>query len=413
MIIKNGLVYYKGKNVKRDIEIEDNKIVKIGKNLEGESYNAEKKLILPGLVNTHTHLAMTLLRGYADDLPLNEWLEKYIWPVESKLKGKDVYYGSLLGIIEMIKSGTTCFNDMYFFMDKTANAVVKSGIRGVLNHGCIELFDSEKGEREIKESLKIMKICEKNERTSFMFGPHSPYTCSKGFLMKIKDLANKYQKYIHIHVSETKNEVENIEKEYKMKPMEYLKDFLDKNVLIAHAVHLTKSEIKILKEKNVKISHNPVSNLKLSSGIAPIPELLKNDILVSLGTDGTASNNSLNIFEDLKIMALVHKLKDPKNLDANESLKIATENGGKALNLKIGKIEEGYLADLIFIDLKSASLNPEHNLISNVVYSMDTESIKDVMIDGKFVMQNRKILTLDEEKIIEKTDKIAKDLVNR
>jgi len=195
--------------------------------------------------------------------------------------------------------------------------------------------------------------------------------------------------------------------------MEYLKDFLDKNVLIAHAVHLTKSEIKILKEKNVKISHNPVSNLKLSSGIAPIPELLKNDILVSLGTDGTASNNSLNIFEDLKIMALIHKLKDPKNLDANESLKIATENGGKALNLKIGKIEEGYLADLIFIDLKSASLNPEHNLISNVVYSMDTESIKDVMIDGKFVMQNRKILTLDEEKIIEKTDKIAKELVNR
>jgi len=183
--------------------------------------------------------------------------------------------------------------------------------------------------------------------------------------------------------------------------------------LIAHAVHLTKSEIKILKEKNVKISHNPVSNLKLSSGIAPIPELLKNDILVSLGTDGTASNNSLNVFEDLKIMALIHKLKDPKNLDANESLKIATENGGKALNLKIGKIEEGYLADLIFIDLKSASLNPEHNLISNVVYSMDTESIKDVMIDGKFVMQNRKILTLDEEKIIEKTDNIAKDLVNR
>jgi 5-methylthioadenosine/S-adenosylhomocysteine deaminase len=413
MIIKNGLIYYKGEIVKKDIETEDNKIIRIGKNLEGESYDAENKLILPGLVNTHTHLAMTLLRGYADDLPLNEWLEKYIWPVESKLKGEDVHYGSLSGIIEMIKSGTTCFNDMYFFMDRVADAVIESGIRGVLTHGCIELFDPKKGETEIKESLRIVKICEKNDRTEFMFGPHSPYTCSKEFLMKIKELADKYNKYIHMHVSETKNEVENIEKQYKMKPMEYLKDFLDENVLIAHAVHLTEKEIQILKEKNVKISHNPVSNLKLSSGIAPIPELLKNGILVSLGTDGTASNNSLNIFEDLKIMALIHKLKDPKNLKAEESLKIATENGGKALNLKIGKIEEGYLADMIFIDLKAASLNPKHNLISNIVYSMDTDAIKDVMIDGRFVMQNRKILTLDEEKIIEKTDKIAKDLVNR
>jgi len=413
MIIKNGLIYYRGEIVKRDIEIEGNKIVRIGKNIEGESYNAEGKLILPGLVNTHTHLAMTLLRGYADDLPLNEWLENYIWPAESKLKGEDVYYGSLLGIVEMIKSGTTCFNDMYFFMDKTADAVVESGIRGVLSHGCIELSDPKKGEREIKESLRIMKICEKNDRTEFMFGPHAPYTCSKEFLMKIKDLADKYKKYIHIHVSETENEVKDIEKQYKMRPMEYLEDFLNENVLIAHAVHLTEKEIKMLKEKNVKVSHNPVSNLKLSSGIAPVPELLKNDILVSLGTDGTASNNSLNIFEDLKIMALIHKLKDPKNLNANECLKIATENGGKALNLKIGKIEEGYFADLIFIDLRSASLNPEHNLISNIVYSMDTESIKDVMVDGKFVMQNRKIITLDEEKIIEKTEEIAKDLVNR
>jgi len=413
MIIKNGLIYYRGEIVKRDIEIEGNKIVRIGKNIEGESYNAEGKLILPGLVNTHTHLAMTLLRGYADDLPLNEWLENYIWPAESKLKGEDVYYGSLLGIVEMIKSGTTCFNDMYFFMDKTADAVVESGIRGVLSHGCIELSDPKKGEREIKESLRIMKICEKNDRTEFMFGPHAPYTCSKEFLMKIKDLADKYKKYIHIHVSETENEVKDIEKQYKMRPMEYLEDFLNENVLIAHAVHLTEKEIKILKEKNVKVSHNPVSNLKLSSGIAPVPELLKNDILVSLGNDGTASNNSLNIFEDLKIMALIHKLKDPKNLNANECLKIATENGGKALNLKIGKIEEGYFADLIFIDLRSASLNPEHNLISNIVYSMDTESIKDVMVDGKFVMQNRKIITLDEEKIIEKTEEIAKDLVNR
>ncbi len=413
MIIKNGLIYYRGEIVKRDIEIEGNKIVRIGKNIEGESYNAEGKLILPGLVNTHTHLAMTLLRGYADDLPLNEWLENYIWPAESKLKGEDVYYGGLLGIVEMIKSGTTCFNDMYFFMDKTADAVVESGIRGVLSHGCIELSDPKRGEREIKESLRIMKICEKKDRTEFMFGPHAPYTCSKEFLMKIKDLADKYKKYIHIHVSETENEVKDIEKQYKMRPMEYLEDFLNENVLIAHAVHLTEKEIKILKEKNVKVSHNPVSNLKLSSGIAPVPELLKNDILVSLGTDGTASNNSLNIFEDLKIMALIHKLKDPKNLNANECLKIATENGGKALNLKIGKIEEGYFADLIFIDLRSASLNPEHNLISNIVYSMDTESIKDVMVDGKFVMQNRKIITLDEEKIIEKTEEIAKDLVNR
>ncbi|MEA1994227.1 MAG: amidohydrolase [Euryarchaeota archaeon] len=413
MILRNGLVYYKGEIIRRDIEINENRIAKIGKKLEGEGYNAENKLILPGLVNTHTHLAMTLLRGYADDLPLNRWLEEYIWPSEDKLTEEDVYYGSLLGIIEMIKSGTTCFNDMYFFMDRVADAVAESGIRGVLSHGIIELSDKEKGKREIKKSMVLMKKCEKNDRTSFMFGPHAPYTCSREFLMHLKELSHEYDKKIHMHLSETKKEVEDIKNEHGVTPIEYLKDFLDENVLAAHCVHLTKREIAILREKKVKVSHNPVSNTKLSSGIAPIPELLKNRVLVSLGTDGAASNNSLNMFEDLKVMALIHKLKDPTALNAEKALEIATENGGKALDLSIGKIAEGYLADLIFVDLNSANLCPAHNIISNLVYSFDTENISDVMINGKFVMKNREILTLREEKILEKANKRAKDLVTR
>ncbi len=413
MILRNGLVYYKGEILKRDIEVDGNKIVKIGKNLGGEEYDAENKLILPGLVNTHTHLAMTLLRGYADDMPLNTWLEEYIWPAESSLTGNDVYYGSLLGMVEMIKSGTTCFNDMYFFMDRVADAVEASGIRGVLSHGAIELGKSDKWEEEIEETLRVMEVCENHERTEFMFGPHAPYTCSKGFLMKIKELAEKYNKQIHIHISETKGEVEDINEKHGMRPVEYLEDFLGENVLAAHTVLLTDKEIQILKKKNVKISHNPVSNLKLSSGIAPIPQLLENNMTVSLGTDGAASNNSLDMWDDLKTMALIHKLKDPRNLNAETSFKIATENGGKALNLPVGKIEEGYLADLIFVDLGSAAMNPHHNLLSNIVYAMNPESIKDVMVDGKFIMKNRKILTLNEEKIVEKAEKVAKDLVVR
>ena len=413
MILKNGLIYYRGSIVRRDLEIEGNKVVKVGRSLNGRGYDAKGKLILPGLVNTHTHLAMTLLRGYADDLPLTEWLEDHIWPAEGKLTGEDVYYGSLLGIVEMIKSGTTCFNDMYFLMEKVADAVVKSGVRGVLSHGIIEQFDAEKGEREIKNSLKIMNLCKKNERTKFMFGPHAPYTCSKEFLMKIKDLAEKYGKQIHIHISETRNEVETIEKEHAMSPIEYLRDFLGENVLAAHCVHLTDAEIGILKKRGVKVSHNPVSNLKLSSGVAPVPTLIRHGILVALGTDGAASNNSLNMFRDLKTMALIHKTGNPGALPAEESLKIATENGGKALNLKIGKIEEGYLADLIFVDLTTPSLVPHHNIISSIVYSMSTEAVRDVMVNGAFVMKEREILTLNEEEIVEKAGELAKNLVSR
>jgi 5-methylthioadenosine/S-adenosylhomocysteine deaminase len=413
MMLKNGFVYYKGAIIRRDIEIDGNTIVKIGKNLTGEAYDAEGMVILPGLVNTHAHTAMTLLRGYADDMPLNEWLEEHIWPVERNMTGDDVYYGSLLGIMEMIKSGTTCFNDMYFFMERTAEAVNESGIRGVLSHGSIELFDAERGKKEIKKSLDLMKLCERHERVEFMFGPHAPYTCSIEFLMRIKELAEKYDKYIHIHLSETKNEVDQWMTDHTTPPVEYLQEFLGENVLAAHCVHLTEREISILKEKKVKVAHNPISNLKLSSGIAPIPRLLDEGILVSLGTDGAASNNSLNMLEDLKVMALIHKLNGPKNLSAHESLKIATENGGKAVNMKIGKIEEGFLADLIFVDRNSVNLTPHHNLGSSIVYAMTPEAVRHVMVDGAFVMKNRELVHLDEESIREKANEKALDLVAR
>jgi 5-methylthioadenosine/S-adenosylhomocysteine deaminase len=415
MIIKNGYILQNSIVEKKNICIEGNKITEIGKNVKGsDTIDAKNHLIMPGLVNTHTHVAMTLLRGYADDIPLTEWLKDYIWPKEMKLKPVDCYYGSLLGIIEMIRSGTTCFSDMYFHEDQTARAVRESGMRAVLSPGIADLGDVKRGAYMVNMTLKFVNTV-KDERIDVAFGPHSPYMCSSDFLLRIQEHAQKLGKIVHIHLHETREEIKKFHKKHEKTPIELLESigFLQKNVCAAHVIHVSDRECDILKKCNVKVLHCPASNLKLANGISPVVTMIEKGIRVSLGTDGAASNNTLDLFREMRLMVLLQKVNNSQAMKADTAVAIATENGGIALNWKTGKIEEGFLADLIFIDLKKVSMVPQHNLVSNIVYSMNSSAVDTVIIDGKVVMENGTILTIDEEKIVEKAQEKAFDLVNR
>jgi 5-methylthioadenosine/S-adenosylhomocysteine deaminase len=424
ILIKNGTLIY-GENleiIKADLFIEENKITKIGKGLKESAdvvIDANGKIVSPGFINTHTHLAMTLFRGVADDLELMEWLQKHIWPREAKLKASDVYWGSLLGALEMIKTGTTTFVDMYFFMDETAKAVKESGLRAYLSHGMIELGDKEKGEKEIMEAFRVMEFVEKLglERINFLFGPHAPYTCSPEFLKRVRELADKYKKMITIHVSETKTEVENIKAQYGKSPVELLDEigFLKDDVIIAHGVWLNERDIEIIAKSGATIAHNPASNMKLASGVMPLRELLKEGANVSLATDGTASNNNLDMLEEMKLAALLHKVHilDPTIADASTVFKMATQNGAKALKLNAGVIREGALADLIIIDFNKPHLRPIHNVISHIVYSANGSDVETTIVDGKILMLDREVLSFDEERVLDKAQEVAEDLLSR
>ncbi|MHC1605577.1 MAG: amidohydrolase [Candidatus Methanofastidiosia archaeon] len=414
MLIKGGTVYRNGKFLKTDIEITDGIIARIAKDIKNNSFfNARDMIIIPGFVNTHTHLAMTLLRGAGDDMPLHKWLSERIWPLEKNLTYKDCYWGSMLGIVEMIKTGTTCFNDMYFHMDATVQAVKDYGIRASVTHAMIDGGDSSKAADEFREARRIQKMCEKEERLTYMMGPHAPYTCSKDFLENIKDFATQHDLRTHIHLSETKKEVEDMKKEQDRTPVEYLDsiNFLDDMTVLAHCVHLTEKDTELIAHRSASVLHCPQSNMKLSSGIANVPEMLEKDINVSLGTDGAASNNSLDMQQEMKAMALVHKLKNPTNLPAPMSFDIATQNGGKALGLKIGKIEEGYMADIIFIDREHYSMQPCHDIMSNIVYSMKPDAISCVMVGGDFLMREKELVGIDEKHVYKKASKHAHHLV--
>ncbi|MFQ6051254.1 MAG: amidohydrolase family protein [Candidatus Hydrothermarchaeota archaeon] len=400
------------------IGISGDRIVEIGKigEIKGEEkIGGENKIVMPGLINTHTHLSMTLLRGIADDMPLMDWLQREIWPREAKLTGKHCYHGALLGCLEMLKSGTTCFADMYFFMDDVAKAVKESGIRAALSYGILEI-DEETGKKMFNSAKKFVKKWKKSERIIPMFGPHTPYTCSEEMLVRVRKAASKEKVGIHIHLNETKEEVEKIKKEKGKYPIEYLNDigFLGPDVLAAHCVWLNNEEVNILKEKDVKISHNPISNMKLGSGISPVEKLIKKGITVSLGTDGVASNNTLDLFEEMKVCALLQKADslDPTTMPVDTVIKMATSYGGKALKTNSGSIEIGKKADLIVIDPKIPRLTPMHSIKSHIVYATHGDDVEDVIVDGKVVMRGGEVLTLDEEEVIERAEEFARDLVS-
>ncbi|MCD6189572.1 MAG: amidohydrolase family protein, partial [Thermococcus sp.] len=404
ILIKNGHVIYGAtlEVIRADIYIENNEISKVGKNLNiGADYviDAKGKVVSPGFINSHTHSPMALLRGLADDLPLMEWLQKYVWPMERKLKPNHIYWGALLGALEMVKSGTTTFVDMYFHMEEVAEAVEKAGIRAYLSYGMVDLGDEEKRNAEIRETLKLLKFIENldSPRIEFLFGPHALYTCSPELLRWVREKADETGKKITIHVSETRDEVRQIKEKYGRTPVEFLDElgFLKDDVIAAHGVWLSDKEVKILAEKGVTIVHNPGSNMKLASGVMPLKKLLGAGVNVALGTDGAASNNNLDIVEEMKLAALLHKVHnlDPTVADAGAIFKMATQNGAKALGLNAGVIKEGALADVVIFDFNKPHLRPITNVISHIVYSANGNDVETTIVDGKIVMLDREVLT--------------------
>lgn len=425
ILIKNALILSPNTNFenKQSILIKDNLIAEISPEIDesdvSKTIDATGKIVLPGLINTHTHLSMTLFRGLADDLSLDSWLNDHIWPMEANLNGDYCYIGALLGAVELIKSGTTTFSDMYFYMEDVARAVDESGIRAVLSYGMIDFGDEEKRKNEINENLTLFKACDgmADGRIKVFFGPHSPYTASEELLIKVRELVDEYNMGIHIHVSETQKEIEDVSAEKGLRPFEYLDKigFLGPDVVAAHSVWLSDNEIEIIKKNNVKISHNPCSNMKLASGIAPVSKLIENDICVSIGTDGASSNNNLDLIEELKTASLLQKVStlDPKVLTSDEAVAMGTIKGAETLGLEseIGSIEVGKKADIILIDTNSANMVPDSSsLSSNIIYSANGSNVDTTICDGKILMENKKLVVLDEEEIYKKARQAIKEL---
>ncbi len=422
ILIKNAVIIGSEIN-KSSILIENDLITKINDDLSSndadEVINGEGKVLIPGLINTHTHLSMTLMRGLADDMPLNTWLNNYIWPAEVNLNGEHCYAGALLACAEMIKSGTTTLNDMYFFVDDVAKAVDESGMRGILSHGMIDLGDEEKRKKEFKESIRIIKKCHNTAdgRIKVAMGPHAPYTCSTELLRWVRRKADKLRIRIHIHISETEFEVEQIIDSYNARPFEYLDEigFLGDDVLAAHGVWLSDSEMDIIKDNQVKISHNPISNMKLASGVSPVSKMINNGINVSLGTDGAASNNNLDLLEEMKTAALLQKIHnlDSTLLSAKQVFEMATINGAKALGMdkELGTIEVGKKADLTLLNFNKTHLTPYRHPLSHLVYSAQGSDIDTVICNGQILMQHRQLLTMNEPEVIQQAEEAAKDLL--
>ncbi|MCR3922419.1 MAG: amidohydrolase, partial [Firmicutes bacterium] len=383
---------------------------------EAEVIDGQGKVVAPGFVNAHSHAGMSLLRSYADDVPLMYWLEKRIWPIEARLKREDVYWGTMLAIAEMIKGGTTTFCDMYFFMDQVAEAVEEAGIRAVLSRGLVGV--GEQAESGLIESEHFIQHWQGrgDGRITTMLGPHAPYTCPPDYLKRVLALQERLHVPIHIHLAETMDEVNNICAQYGVTPTRLLKDtgLLDRPVLAAHCVHLTDGDMDLLKEYDVHVAHNPGSNLKLGSGIAPVPDLLSRGITVGLGTDGAASNNNLDMMEEMRLAALLHKgvRMDPTAITAQEALALATRHSAKAVFLdQVGTIASGMKADLLVLDLQKPHLTPLHNVVAHVVYAAQPTDITVVMVDGKILCENGHLTTLDEENIIFQAQQRAEYLV--
>lgn len=407
---------------KVNILIEGNKIKSASKNIEKSPseeikiIDGKDKLAFPGLINCHTHIPMVLMRGYADDLPLDIWLNKKIFPTEKKLDPEAIYIGALHGMAELIRTGCTTFVDMYFFMEEVASAVKTSGLRSILSLGILGI----NGKKGLTDSENFFSRFNNyaGGRVKVLLGPHAPYTCSPEYLKEVAVLSKRLSSGVHIHLNETKKEVEELTKEFGKPPILKVSEtgLLDGKVVAAHCVYLTNEEMEVLKEKNVLVVHNPSSNMKLASGIAPVQKMLNKGINLSIGTDGAASNNSLNMWHEMRLTSLLSKVStlNPTALPAREILKMVTSIPGKYLwDGAIGEIKEGNLADLILIDLNKTNLIPAFSLESNLVYATYGNEIDTVIVDGNIIMENNKILSFDEEIVKKEAMKHAERITGK
>lgn len=397
------------------VAVKDGRIEAVGpqaeiaaKYIARETIEAGGKVVIPGLINTHTHVPMTLFRGLADDLDLNEWLTKYIFPAEAKNVTEDfVRAGTQLGLAEMIRGGTTTYCDMYYFEDAIADETQKAGVRGVLGETVIDfpVADNKTFADALAYSERFIKKWQGNKLIVPAIAPHAPYTVSEEHLKMVRALSDQLNAPVVIHVAETRKEVEDIEKSKGTRPVDYLAriGFLNNRVIAAHVVFANAEEIETLKRLGVGVAHNPQSNMKLASGVAPIPQMLAADLAVGLGTDGAASNNDLNMWEEMDTAAKLHKVftGDPKAVSAVQAFEMATSRGARALHLEkeIGSIEQGKRADLVIVDLDDLSQTPIYNIYSHLVYATKADDVRTVIIEGRVIMRDRRLLTLDEQGI--------------
>ena len=393
-----------------DILINEDKIEKIDKNIDEEKdckiIDATGKYVLPGLINTHSHIPMAIFRESVDGYTTQDWLTQKIWPVEDKLTPDDIYNSSLLSCAEMIKTGTTTVNDQYFFPESIIKAVIKSGIRAELTR---VVMDAGGGMEERFTELEstIKKYNKKYNNLYISVGIHGLYTASEECIKKAIKLAKENDLNIHMHYLENSQETNDILKNYNGKNSYQIveENFKDTNSIFAHCVKLTDKDIEVLKKFNIKVAHCPISNLKLGCGIANIPKMIENGIVVSLGTDGQGSGCNLDMFETMKFTGLLQKgiNENPKLLSAYEILKLATINGAKALNKEnlIGSIEENKLADLIILDLADVILQPINDVFSDIVYNAKGTNVVTTIVGGKVLMENRKLTTIDENAILQ------------
>ncbi len=430
IIIKNSYILTMDKSMSEfensSLVIKDDKIVAIGTNEEiEEQYNAPKvidgsnKLVMPGLINTHTHTAMTMFRGYADDIHLQEWLYDHIFPIEQEfVTAENVTLGSKLAVAEMIRSGTTTFNDMYYFIDEIAKVVDETGIRAVLSKGLIDypVPNSPTPEEGMRKTKKLIEKWKDHPRITIAVAAHAPYSCSPDLIINAKKIADDYNVPFNIHVAETLTEFETIKEEYGFSPVAYLNNLgvLDENMIAAHCVHLTPEDILLIAEKGVGVAHNPQCNMKIVSGVAPVPELMNAGAKVGIGTDGPASNNDLDIFDEMRTAAFIHKLNsnDPTIMDAQTVVKLATIDGARVLGMeeKTGSLEVGKKADIILLDLEKPHAHPRYNIYSLIVYSLKSSDVETVIIDGKIVMENRNIINIKEDVLYRRIDSLATEI---
>lgn len=389
------------------IIINNGKIIEIGnseelkkKFLVKKSIEAEGNLVMPGLINTHTHSAMTIFRGLADDMALNKWLHEYIFPNEAKyINSETVKTGVRLAVVEMLLSGTTTYNDMYFYVNEAAEVTSELGMRAFLSEGIIDYPTPTAATPAIgiKNTEELLQEWKNNELINISISAHSPYSCAPNLLKEIKSFSTKHNINLHIHLAETQWETNEIKKKYNVSPTQLLENLgvLDSNLIAAHSVHLSNEDIDLYAKYGVGVAHNPECNMKLASGVAPIPQLLSKGIKLGIGTDGVASNNNLDLFQAVRTGAFVHKLvnNDPTVASAKEMVKMATLGGAEVLGMEkeIGSIEKGKKADLIIIDLFKPHLFPIYDIYSHIVFSMTGNDVKTTIINGEIVMENRKV----------------------
>ncbi len=417
----NDTLYEEG-----SVAIGNGKIIAVGeKDKLSDLYRAKTELeapgcvIMPGLVNVHTHAPMTIFRGLADDLPLMTWLNEHIFPAEKKINREIVFKGTLLACAEMILGGTTTFVDMYLFADQVALAARKSGMRAVIGEVLYDFPSPNYGapDKGLVFTENLIKQWSGDELISVAVEPHAVYTCSPELLIKSHELACRYDTPYIIHLSENEDEVRQVKERFGKTPVQHVKDLglLNARFLGIHCVRLTEEDIDVLAAHDAKVAHNPESNMKLVSGICPVPKLLERGIVVGLGTDGCASNNDLDMWGEMDTCAKLHKVAtgDPTVLPAKQVVRMATIEGARAIGMEqsIGSLEPGKKADLIVVDFNRAHLTPLYNVYSHLVYAASSNDVIISVINGRVVMQDRSIKTVELEQVMEDVNKIAKSVI--